>query len=374
MNILVNASNIGQGGAAQVTHSVCETLNKFPYHNFTVVLSSSVSKVKNIVNSYKNVKVIEHSVSTSKFTKITGRENVLDNLIISENIDVVLSIFGPTWWVPKVTHLCGFALAHIVMPESPYFARMSIVERFKSYINIAIMRFFYRRCSKNYYTENPMISERLRRIFKYHNIYTVTNYYNQIYENPSKWKYVDLSGFKGKSFVTLASLYPHKNLGITLDIAKYFKKVYPDFSFRFILSIRKEDFIPLPKELEDHFLFLGPLDIETCPSVYNQSDVVFQPTLLECFTASYPEAMIMDRPLVTTDLPFARGLCGEAALYYSPLSANDAAECLYRASIDSELKNKLVYEGRKQLLKYDNYDLRSKKLVNICEQLFENLT
>lgn len=374
MNILVNASNIGQGGAAQVTHSVCETLNKFPYHNFTVVLSSSVSKVKNIVNSYKNVKVIEYSVSTSKFTKITGRENVLDNLIISENIDVVLSIFGPTWWVPKVTHLCGFALAHIVMPESPYFARMSIVERFKSYINIAIMRFFYKRCSKNYYTENPMISERLKRIFKYHNIYTVTNYYNQIYENPSKWKYIDLSGFKGKSFVTLASLYPHKNLGITIDIAKYFKKVYPDFSFRFILSIRKEDFIPLPKELEDHFLFLGPLDIETCPSVYNQCDVVFQPTLLECFTASYPEAMIMDRPLVTTDLPFARGLCGEAALYYSPLSANDAAECLYRASIDSELKKELIYEGRKQLLKYDNYDLRSEKLINICEQLFENLT
>lgn len=37
------------------------------------------------------------------------------------------------------------------------------------------------------------------------------------------------------------------------------------------------------------------------------------PSLLECFTATYPEAMRMERPIVTTDLAFAQGLCGEAA-------------------------------------------------------------
>lgn len=372
MNILVNASNVGFGGAAQVTFSICEILNKFPHHNFTVVLSSAVSNIKNSIFTYENVNVIEYSIPASKFTKVTGRDKFLDNLIISANIDVVLSIFGPTWWIPKKTHLCGFALAHIVMPESPYFKRMSILERLKSNINIVLMSFFYRRCSKNYYTENPMITERLKRIFRNHNIYTVTNYYNQVYENPLKWKDVNLPDFSGKSFITIASPYPHKNLGITVDIARYLKKVYPKFSFRFILTIPKEKFTDLPRELEDHFLFLGQVAIDACPSIYKQSDVVFQPTLLECFTAAYPESMIMEKPLVTTDLSFSRGLCGEAAIYYSPLSAEDAAECLYRVSTDHELGKKLVQEGRKQLLKFDNYEQRAGKLIKICKELLEN--
>ena len=67
------------------------------------------------------------------------------------------------------------------------------------------------------------------------------------------------------------------------------------------------------------------MDITECPSLYEQADVMFQPTLLECFSATYPEAMKMQRPIVTTDIEFAHGLCGPAAHYYSPLSAEDAA-------------------------------------------------
>ena len=58
------------------------------------------------------------------------------------------------------------------------------------------------------------------------------------------------------------------------------------------------------------------MDISECPSLYRQSTFAFQPTLLECFTATYPEAMRSGKPIVTPDLEFARGLCGGAAVYY----------------------------------------------------------
>lgn len=369
MRVLINASNIGFGGASQVTSSICEGLNEITQHSFVVVLSSPISQIRKKIENYPNVDVKNHTVSKSWRTKITGREHFLDSLVDKLNIDVVLSVFGPTWWVPRVPHLCGFALAHVVMPESPYFQKMRLKERIKSFINNRIMRFFFHKCSSCFYTENEMISKRLEKTLDNIKVYTVTNYYNQIYDSPERWKHFSLSKFQGKTFVTLAAPYPHKNLKIAKDIAIYLKKKYPNFAFRFILSIEEKDFPILTDELKEHFCFIGQVKLDECPSIYQQSDIVFQPTLLECFTAAYPEAMRMERPIVTTDLSFARGLCGNAAIYYSPLSAQDAAESLYKVSTDMILYERLVANGREQLKKFDNYSDRVKKLTTICESL-----
>ena len=65
--------------------------------------------------------------------------------------------------------------------------------------------------------------------------------------------------------------------------------------------------------------------VENCPKLYNQADAMFLPTLLETFSASYPEAMKMERPILTSDLDFAKDICGDAALYFNPLDSYDIA-------------------------------------------------
>lgn len=369
MKILINASNIGLGGASQVTSSICEGLKDISQHSFVVVLSSKVSQINERISKYPNVEVIEHSVSRSLWTKLTGRESFLDAVVVSFHIDVVLSVFGPTWWVPKCPHLCGFALAHVVMPESPYFQRMDLRARIKSSINNRIMRYFFQKSSRYYYTENEMISERLENTLKDVKVYTVTNYYNQVYDHPDRWNTFSLPSFSGKTFMTLAAPYPHKNLEIAKDIAIYLKKKYPSFRFRFVFSIDEKDYPQLDESIKDNFCFIGRVSIDECPSIYQQSDIVFQPTLLECFTAAYPEAMRMGRPIVTTDLAFARGLCGDAAVYYSAFSSEEAADCLYRVSTEQPYAEYLVQNGREQLKKFDNYSERVNKLISICESI-----
>ena len=39
---------------------------------------------------------------------------------------------------------------------------------------------------------------------------------------------------------------------------------------------------------------------------YLISDIILLPTLLECSSATYPEAMIAGKPIVTTDFDFSR--------------------------------------------------------------------
>ena len=93
-------------------------------------------------------------------------------------------------------------------------------------------------------------------------------------------------------------------------------------------------------------------------------------TLLECFSATYPEAMRMRRPIVTTDIEFAHGLCGDAAVYYDALSPQAAAEAIYRVATERDLRARLVAAGTEQLKRFDTYTARAEKLIRLVETEF----
>ena len=369
MKLLINASNLKTGGALQVTDSICRDLNRFPQHHFVVVISEALTSLNNIKG--ESIEVFNCSSSNNYKVLLTGRDQFLDQLVLDKRIDVVFSVFGPITWTPKVPHLCGFARPHLVLGDSPYFKRMSFLESLKNKVLNGILSFYFKRGVTAFFTENSYISEKWQQASEKTKVYTVTNYYNQVYDQPESWKSFELPVFDGFTFLCVTANYPHKNLEIAISISKIFKSKYPDFKFRFVFTIREDEYPVLPSELRGYFLFLGKVEIQQCPSLYQQADIMFQPTLLECFTAIYPEAMKMEVPIVTTDLDFARGLCGDAAAYYSPLDAEQAASLLYQVSTDQKLRANLVENGKKQLLKYDTYQQRTEKLINIATSLVQ---
>src|SRR5690606_34568379 len=68
--------------------------------------------------------------------------------------------------------------------------------------------------------------------------------------------------------------------------------------------------------VDDSIENVGVLGLNECLHYYKESDIVFLPTLLEVFSATYLEAMAMGKPIVTTDFEFSRAICGAAALYF----------------------------------------------------------
>lgn len=238
----------------------------------------------------------------------------------------------------------------------------------------AVWRWGFRRSSDTFYTENAYISAMLPKIIPDAKVYTVTNYYNQVFDQPENWKRnVDLNDNKNDNekmvtMLTVSSTAVHKNLGIMVPVSEYLERVHPDFRFRFVLTCDEASF-PLPEHLRKHFVFIGKVDVAECPNLYEQADIMFMPTLMECFTATYPEAMRMEVPIVTTDLEFARGLCGDAACYYSAVDADAAAEAIYKVAMDEAYRLQLTSNGKKQLKKFDNYEQRAEKLVGILESM-----
>ena len=311
--------------------------------------------------------VFEYDLKQSWKTLLFGRDEYLDNIVSTYNIDSVLTIFGPSGWVPKCSHLVGFARAQLLMPDSPYYKRLKLSTLVKEKLYNNILAYFFTRNKPLIYTENPEISEMFRLKYNYKNIFTVTNYYNQIFDNKENWKEKKLPSFSGYTLLHISGVCAHKNQVIAIDIAKILKNKYPKLKFRFVFTFEEKDFVLIPDEIKNYFTFIGKVNIEECPSLYEQADIMFQPTLMECFTATYPEAMRMKCPIVTTDLKFAHGLCGDAAYYYSPLSAEAAANAIYKVSTDNELRNKLIIAGINHLKKYDDYNQRTQKLIQILE-------
>lgn len=369
MIFLINCTNIRTGGSIQVADSICGLLDRFTQHQFVVVLSSVLDGSAVRLGAYSNVVTVRHDITRHWRTLFMGRDDVLDGLVERYNIKAVLTVFGPSRWNPRVPHLSGFARAHLVLSDSPFFKQLSFKERCMNDLFYAGVKYMFARSTHYFWTENPMISDRVSKKIKGSKVYTVTNYYNQIFDYPDQWQEKVLPVFDGCTLLCVTAAYPHKNLPISIEIAKILRQNYPDFRFRFVFTIDESQFPNLEPEMKEHFVFTGKVDISECPSLYKQADIMFQPTLLECFTATYPEAMKMEVPIVTTNLEFARGLCGDAAVYYSPIDAVNAAKAIYSVATKDSLRARLVEKGREQLKKFDTYEQRANKLIHILESL-----
>lgn len=369
MNILINCSNLKAGGGLQVADSICGQLGRFQQHRFVVVLSKSLRSTYERIKGCENVKVYEYDIKNDVSTILLGKDKFLDHLINDNQAKVVLTVFGPSRWRPKVPHLSGFALPQLVIPESPYFQRMSQGERLKWKMWCSIRKWSLKRSADCFWTENPYISKRLSYLLQVEEVHTVSNYYNQVFDHPEKWKRsITLPPFEGLTCLSVSSPTSHKNFGIIEGIVRHLRKMYPDFKVRFVLTFSPEQW-PLSEDVRDSVVYVGKTDVSECPYLYEQADIMFMPTLLECFSATYPEAMRMNLPIVTTDLEFARGLCGDAACYYNAIDAEAAAEAIYKVASDREYTDKLVANGKEQLKKFDNYEQRAQKLIEILEEI-----
>ena len=131
---LINASNLKNGGGLQVADSICGQLNRFPHHYFIVVLSTFLDSTAIRIKEYNNVKVITYNIPDSINSIILGRDRLLDGLVQHYAVDVVITVFGPSRWRPRVPHLSGFALSQLVIPESPFFERMKKSDRLKWFL------------------------------------------------------------------------------------------------------------------------------------------------------------------------------------------------------------------------------------------------
>jgi len=350
----------------QVADSFISYLHLFAEHRFFVVLSDAMLYLEKKIREADNCTILRYELPQTARGILLGKNAYLDSLVERYQIDAVFSVFGPVLWRPKVRHVCGFARPQIVYTESPFFKKISLRQKWIYKIRERLKLYNFAKTSDILITENTDVSEILSLKLPHKKIYTVTNYYNQVFDNRQEWvDDIQLPPFDGLTLLTISANYPHKNLDIIFKVIDYIEKNKEDLRVRFVLTLSKEQF-PVPEKYQQNIILTGNVNIAQCPHLYEQANIMFLPTLLECFSASYAEAMRMDVPILTSDLSFARGLCGDAAEYCDPLSAKSIVDNIIKMQ-DATLTDDLIAKGKEQLKKYDSTEERAKKYIQIIQ-------
>lgn len=367
MKIIINTAHQRFGGGVQVALSFIYECRKFHKHEYHVFVGPGVEKSLNEKEFSDNFSFYPFDFGVIDMLTARHINKALRKAEQEIDPDVIISTTGPTYFHSEAPQIIGYNLGLYIYGESPFMQEMSFQKKLKLWLRKKVHFYFFKRDAVAYVTQTDDVNQRVQSALNTKNVHTVTNTCNDFYRN---WKSFSNKVPDGKNnpfrFLTLSSYYSHKNLELIL-------KVLDELTGRgiegveFVLTLKEEDF---RKHIGDHPKIhnVGPVKPEECPSLYAECDGMFLPTLAECFSASYPEAMIMEKPIVTTDLGFARSICGEAALYFEPKNAKVAADQIEKLMGDKELQKALIQNGLTQLKTFDTPEERARKYLELCEQ------
>jgi ubiquinone/menaquinone biosynthesis C-methylase UbiE/glycosyltransferase involved in cell wall biosynthesis len=90
-------------------------------------------------------------------------------------------------------------------------------------------------------------------------------------------------------------------------------------------------------------------DHASLSALYRRAEVVIAHSFLEGFGMTPLEAMAADVPVIATDIPPHREVCGHAALYYDPYLPTALPGLVRRLCEDPEVRSTLIAAGRERL-------------------------
>lgn len=370
MKILINTATTYKGGGLQAAKSFIDECKNFKEHKYHVILGKTLSGLVN-PNDYPDnftFDVIDYRPATKVF-RFSSHDADFKKIEQIVKPDVVFTTSGPAYWRPKAPHLVGYNLPHYIYRDSPFFSQLSFYRRIRLDLKGRVIRYFFQQDADAYVVQTEDVNKRLGQWINSEEVYTVSNTCSQDYSSPKKVpnKLPDKKENEFR-FLVFSAWYYHKNLPI---IAEVVDALSPEIknNVRFVLTLPDENFSNIFSRPSDSIINLGPIKPDEGPSLYQECDALFLPTLLECFSASYAEAMVMEKPIVTTDLGFARSVCGEAALYYSPVDAHDAAQKVRSLIENKNLSEELIRKGRMRVRNFDSPCDRAQKYLNLCERL-----
>ncbi len=368
LRIMVNTASTFKGGGVQVARSLVEEWAARDDHRFCVVLSQALDRL--IDRGLGGERMSFHAFAYRPAERVIGPRDAaadLKQIEVAFRPDVVVTTSGPAYWRPQAPHLMGFNLPHYLYPESPFFSRLiGRRERMKWRLKGRVLRRFARRDADAYVVQTDDINQRLRRWLGTERVFTVANTVSSYFRDraPSAPPPGDVL-----RVLVLSAAYRHKHLEI-LDAIIGTLMAQGREDVRFLTTLTDDELARVVRPAHRRWVDnRGPQPPHACPALYDEAHVLFLPSLLECFSANYVEAMVSERPIVTTDLGFARTVCGDAALYYPAMDAAAALRQLDRIAHEGALRERLVARGRVEARRFGTASERAERFLALCDQL-----
>ncbi|MBN1589452.1 MAG: glycosyltransferase family 4 protein [Pirellulales bacterium] len=293
--------------------------------------------------------------------------------------DVVFTLFSPAYVRFQAPHLMGCGNSWVTNPTWAAYRTMRFPLGTAHWFLLTMYQSQWMSLADAWVTQTETVRQGLHRRFGFplDRIDVVSNTCDDNYLRNQAVQPFPRRDTKIR-LLCFAAAYAHKNPMIAPRVAKRLEKLDPSLDFEFVLTLPEQsDVYRRVRKLSDslgvaqRIANLGPVPLADGPELYRSCHVSFLPTLLESFSATYPESMAMGLPIVTSDLGFARDVCRNAALYYDYWDANAAAECILKLLTDRELWQSQIERGKAVLAELPNPSERYDQYAECVRKLAE---
>ena len=118
----------------------------------------------------------------------------------------------------------------------------------------------------------------------------------------------------------------------------------------------------------DHIQFLGRVSDEELVRLYNQAACFVFPSLYEGFGLPPLEAMACGCPVLVSDIPVEREVCGDAALYFNPLDPHDILHTITQYLNDADvIKETMRQKGFDNITRF-SWEKSAETLIKKLEE------
>lgn len=330
---------------------------------------------------YRNLKLESDRHQVYYFRKKTGYlgrwlfdEYVLPGIINKESPEVILGLGS-----------CG-----IKAPPCPQAIYVQNAFRFYN-INTIGRVSFWRSCKKFFikrsfqksliytglvFCQTRAIENRLKKLYGFRGKTVITSNVFSELSNTGLCDYPTVLKLHKNMYKILypTRYYAHKGIEKLVEMmARYRGELKDSIAIITISAKQHSQALRLLKDIKklglgEYVINIGPLPRESLAAYYKHCDCLMMPTLLESFSTTYLEAMHYGLPILTSDLDFAREVCGDAALYFDSNDVEGMKNTLVRLKRDPQLREDLIAKGKFRLAR-----IFSKNWYDIAREIICNL-
>ena len=175
--------------------------------------------------------------------------------------------------------------------------------------------------------------------------------YNAIDQQLFKPQPSDISPQTSERFVLcVSSIDPRKNFARLIEACRELTgaKLYIVGNYNRVFSNQEE----LATDSE-RIRFLGRVSDEQLVRLYNQAECFVFPSLYEGFGLPPLEAMACGCPVLVSDIPVEREVCGDAAKYFNPLEPSEILRIITQYLCDADvIKEKMRQKGYENIKRF----------------------
>jgi len=341
-NIFVNALNSSIGGGKNILDNYLYQLTKIDSCHDYFILTPDYEKYRSF--SRDNMQILEiNKLYKNQFWFLLLYYYKYPQIIQNQRIDVIVN-FGDVIIPSKIPQIYFFDWAYAVYDSKSIWREMD----YKNFLIRKTKVLLIKRYIQDVHlilAQTVNIKERLIAKLNAQNVKVLPTPIglNASLKNDSK----DFGLPKGRIlFLYPASFSVHKNFNIVLKVGELIDS--NDLPFTVVLTLKRNEQTDFFRQIENikSIINVSSVNLDDIPSLYNQCDALFFPSLLESYGLPLVEAMSLEKPILVSDLDFSRAVCGANAFYFDPCSANSIVEVMKSFNISQEKLKKKLKAGK----------------------------